>query len=236
MKFHLLPARTGSAAENMAADFLLLQRYPEPEAIRFRHYDWRNPAFTFGYSQKIAHIREQLPETDAELCRRPTGGGLVDHRNDWTYALVIPRRHPLCSARAGESYRIVHEVIRDTLAARGHPVALQEPSKESKRKRPSSNGVCFRKAENYDVIHRETAAKVAGAAQKRTSRGLLFQGSLDRSSIPDCAWEHFFDDLPRNLASAVSAELVATGWPDLEPEEESYLVEQFASGEWLERR
>ena len=31
----LLPELSGSAAENMALDFLLLQRFPEPSAARF---------------------------------------------------------------------------------------------------------------------------------------------------------------------------------------------------------
>ena len=34
MEFHVLPTRTGGAAENMALDFLLLQRYPDPAALR----------------------------------------------------------------------------------------------------------------------------------------------------------------------------------------------------------
>jgi len=97
MQLDLLPHRTAGAAENMAADFLLLQRYPEPAHARFRHYDWRGPAFTFGYGQKIAYVRDQLaalaPGEHPDLTRRPTGGGVVDHRNDWTFALVIPRGH-----------------------------------------------------------------------------------------------------------------------------------------------
>ena len=86
----LLPYRTGGAAENMATDFLLLQRAATDHPM-LRHYEWRRPAFTFGYSQKRAFIQSQLP-TDApfDLCRRPTGGGLVDHREDWTYSLIVP--------------------------------------------------------------------------------------------------------------------------------------------------
>ena len=56
MKLHWLPNRAAVAAENMATDFLLLRRYPEV-AVRFRHYDWHRPAFTFGYSQKIEFVR-----------------------------------------------------------------------------------------------------------------------------------------------------------------------------------
>ena len=83
----------------MAVDFLLLQRRPAPTAIRFRHYGWRNPAFTFGFGQKAAWVREHLPPGERfDICRRPTGGGIVDHRQDWTYTLVIPREHELWEA------------------------------------------------------------------------------------------------------------------------------------------
>ncbi len=85
MDLEILPVRRGGAAENMALDFLLLQRYPRPAVPRFRHYDWRGPAFTFGYAQKIAWVRGALPPGEpVDLCRRPTGGGIVDHRDDWT--------------------------------------------------------------------------------------------------------------------------------------------------------
>ena len=60
MNFDLLPTRTAGAAENMAIDFLLLQRYPNAGAPRFRHYEWRAPAFTFGYAQKIALVRASM--------------------------------------------------------------------------------------------------------------------------------------------------------------------------------
>ena len=118
---HVLPVRTGAAAENMALDFLLLQRYPAPADPRFRHYEWRRPAFTFGYSQKIKFVHANLPPEalakGGDLCRRPTGGGIVDHRHDWTYTLVLPRGHALYDERAAQSYRIVHECLATALAA-----------------------------------------------------------------------------------------------------------------------
>src|SRR5690606_34991168 len=111
MKLHLLADRSGGAAENMATDFMLLQRYPVA-AVRLRHYDWHRPAFTFGYSQKIAFVRTQMPADEPiELCRRPTGGGVVDHHDDWTYSLVIPRGHPLEELPATQSYRLIHESL-----------------------------------------------------------------------------------------------------------------------------
>ena len=61
MNLHVLPTRTGSAAENMALDFLLLQRYPTANAPRWRHYHWLTASFRFGYIQKISFVLSSLP-------------------------------------------------------------------------------------------------------------------------------------------------------------------------------
>lgn len=235
MKLHVLPVRTGGAAENMATDFLLLQRYPTPTDARFRHYGWRAPAFTFGYAQKIGFIRERLPAGETfDLCRRPTGGGLVDHRDDWTYALVIPRGHPLEELRATFSYRVVHEALADALRAQGVPAttktAAPEPDDETA-------GVCFERAEVYDVVNDATGAKIAGAAQKRNKHGLLFQGSVWRPAAGAAVdWDAFHDAFVMRLVGALGLEGETVPWPEFNEEEVSGLTEQYAAAEWNERR
>jgi len=179
MNLDVLPVRTGNAPENMAHDFLLLQRYPQAETARFRHYRWRGPAWTFGYSQKVAFVRAQIPAGNQDLCRRPTGGGVVDHTDDWTYALVVPRAHPLEAIRATESYRAVHECLAAALRVQGVPVRLARADESGAMEGGVVGpGVCFRRAEIFDVVHERTGEKVAGAAQKRNKSGLLVQGSL----------------------------------------------------------
>src|SRR6185369_5061730 len=180
MSLHVLPTRSAGAAENMATDFLLLQRYPDAVAPRFRHYDWHRPAFTFGYAQKIAFVRSQLRTDETfDLCRRPTGGGIVDHRDDWTYALVIPRGHPLEDLRATQSYREVHEALATALRAQDVP-AVTKQVRDPAESEPGPAGVCFQRAEVFDVVHERSGEKIAGAAQKRNKHGLLFQGSIWR--------------------------------------------------------
>lgn len=234
MEFHVLPSRTGGAAENMALDFLLLQRYPQAEAVRFRHYEWRGPAFTFGFGQKIAWVRAQLPaDTPLDLCRRPTGGGIVDHRRDWTYALVVPREHALWEARATLSYRLVHECLARALAELGQPAAVKarvEPAE------PAGPGVCFQRAELYDVVRAGTGEKIAGAAQKRNKRGLLFQGSIWKPAVGELDWDVFGGRFVAALARAVGVAATPAPWPELGEDDVSGLVEQYASPEWLEYR
>ena len=273
MQLDLLPHRTAGAAENMAADFLLLQRYPEPTRARFRHYDWRAPAFTFGFSQKIAYVREQLAallSSDVErvvpnalsvdLTRRATGGGIVDHRDDWTFALVIPRGHPLYDARATESYRQVHADLVAALRDQGQPVILKErcdadapcgselardgsPESRASSLPPSSLApsagptVCFIRPELYDVLHADTGQKIAGAAQKRTKHGLLFQGSIAKTTLsPTVDWDAFEEAFTTRLAATLGADLTPTPWPDFAEGEHDGLTEQYSSTEWIEYR
>jgi lipoate-protein ligase A len=240
MSLHVLPFRTGSAAENMACDFLLLQRYPEAAAPRFRHYGWHRPAFTFGYSQKIAFVRAALPPGGPfDLCRRPTGGGIVDHRDDWTYSLVIPRGHPLEELRATQSYREIHESLAAALRSQGVPARTKpvatEPEISAKSGLPA--GVCFERAEFHDVVHETTGAKIAGAAQKRNKHGLLFQGSIWRPAAGgDLDWERFHDDFVVQLTRALDTPAEAVPWPELPEAELEGLTEQYATPEWLEHR
>jgi lipoate-protein ligase A len=257
---HLLPVRTAGAAENMALDFLLLQRYPLPLAPRFRHYEWGGPACTFGFSQKLEFVRAHLPSvaqalegtpvpTPFDLCRRPTGGGIVDHRTDWTYALVLPRGHVLYDERAAQSYRIVHECLAAALVALGQPAAVNLACEKVERvalnalsgEAPCGQaapplGICFQRAELYDVVNTASGAKIAGAAQKRNKHGLLFQGSIEKNSVGPVDWESFAEHFTTALAAALGATAVATPWPELNEDEVTGLIEQYSSLEWLEYR
>lgn len=235
---HVLPVRTAGAAENMALDLLLLQRYPDQAVARFRHYEWRGPAFTFGYSQRIDYVRANLPaEENLELCRRATGGGIVDHRHDWTYALVLPRRHAIYDARATQAYHDVHACLVEALEALGQKVEL----KANVRKETAGEGgtvsalptICFVRAEPYDVLHSATGEKIAGAAMKRNRHGLLFQGSIEKSRLGALAWDKFQSLFTAALGRLLAMEPVEMPWPDLNEDEVSGLIEQYSTPEWI---
>lgn len=257
MSLEILPTRAADAAENMAVDFLLLQRYPREAVSRFRHYTWRNPAFTFGYSQKIAAVRASLPAGETfDLCRRPTGGGLVDHQDDWTYAIVIPRGQALEDLRATQSYREVHECLAGALQRQGVPAVTKSvPTMASPPSAPTGGkssprdptiaagfpevgpGVCFERAELFDVVHSATGEKIAGAAQKRNKRGLLFQGSLWRPALGQTLDEdQLLEDFVAALAAVLNVTATPVPWPDFNDDEVSGLAEDYRSTEWIESR
>jgi lipoate-protein ligase A len=231
---HVLPVRTGAAAENMALDFLLLQRYPDAVAARFRHYEWRRAACTFGFSQKIEFVRTQLPPGETvDLCRRPTGGGVVDHRNDWTYSLVLPRGHALYDERAAHSYRAVHECLTQALVALGQPAEVKMACEACE---DALAGVCFQRAELYDVVNPRTGRKIAGAAQKRNKHGLLFQGSIEKAALDPVDWDDFSARFVQALGQTLRLETKETPWPELNEAEVEGLIEQYSSPEWVEYR
>ena len=241
MPLHVLPIRTAGAAENMAIDFLLLQRYPEQTATRFRHYEWRRPAFTFGYSQKISYVRANLPaEEGLELCRRATGGGIVDHRNDWTYALVLPRGLAIYDAQATQAYHDVHACLVEALMALGQPAVLKascDSVEMCEGEQPSSAPtICFVRAELYDVLNSATGEKIAGAAMKRNKYGLLFQGSIEKSRLGPVDWDEFQIKFTAALSRLLGTNVVGVPWPEISEDEVSGLIEQYSAAEWNEAR
>jgi lipoate-protein ligase A len=164
----LLRQGKNAADYNMALDEALLQSAPETGRPVLRFYGWREPAASFGYSQKYADIEKWTRLRP--LVRRPTGGGLVAHDADWTYSLIFPPGHLWYRFKAVESYRRAHEWVRDAFAKMGVASTL---SLAGQKEIP---GQCFIGAEKDDVLWH--GRKIAGAAQRRTRSGLLIQGSV----------------------------------------------------------
>jgi lipoate-protein ligase A len=215
----------------MATDFLLLKRYPRADAARFRHYHWQRPAFTFGYAQKIDFVRARLPRDEPlDVTRRATGGGIVDHREDWTYALVIPREHELWKRPGPAIYHAVHDALVAALNALGADVRLQRELPETEP------GVCFERPEIDDVVLASDGRKVAGAALKRAKHAVLLQGSIWRPLVPHVDWNALEEKFPETLAFSLGLGATQPGWPDFDAEEEQMLVDQYASHEWIDAR
>ena len=164
----LLNSGPGAADFNMAFDEALLEFATRLGKPVLRFYGWTERAASFGYSQKYSEV-ERLTQL-RPLVRRPTGGSLVPHDADWTYSLVFPPTHGWHALNATESYRRVHEWIRDAFAR------LDVTTELSPCSRKDVPGQCFIGAEHFDLLWH--GKKIAGAAQRRNRRGLLIQGSV----------------------------------------------------------
>lgn len=233
-----IPNAFGDAATNMAIDAALLETLPPATAV-FRHYGWTEPALTFGYSQHYREVAAHAPD-GITLCRRLSGGGMVDHRNDWTYALVIHRDATCAQSSSTELYRQLHTALADALEQQGIETRLAPCPRKcgvvlAKHSGPDQ---CFVQPAMNDVLH-PSGAKIAGAAMKRTRRGLLIQGSITRSMLADNFDEQIFYTA---FTTALTARLKMTQMPaqDLHHLFDNTLIQQlkirFASQTWSNRR
>ncbi len=240
----VLPLKEADAYSNMADDLLMLERHPNPQSLRFRHYQWSNPAYTFGYGQKRFQVADMLPGKEVELCRRPTGGGLVDHENDWTYGLALPSSNSLCRGYPIRLYRLLHEALADALRGMGQPAELAHPNgpKKGIEKSPPPTGrpdlaICFKESQKFDVVVPESGRKIAGAALKRNRYGLLAQGSIDKGAIRQgLDWNRFLEAVTEGLGSELKAVKISADPPAYDCKIERKTREYFASAEWNNRR
>jgi lipoyl(octanoyl) transferase len=212
--FHDIPSR--SAALNMAIDEALLETAEIP-TIRF--YKWDHPALSFGYFGKVTDVANYAPERD--LVRRWTGGGIVFHGDDLTYAIVIPATEPALSESAMSIYEKIHNAIRAAFAANGRSVEL------AMNGAPKISDSCFANPVRADVIL--NGHKVAGAAQRRTRRGLLQQGSIQDVDLTN----KFADQFAKELCSecyhkTLDEALIARACEIAE--------QKYGAASWLQRR
>jgi len=185
-----------SAAMNMAIDEALLQTAADP-TIRF--YRWRSPALSFGYFGEFSDVTIYAAARD--LVRRWTGGGIVFHGDDLTYSIVIPVKDPVFDESSIATYEKIHRGLAHALNEVGERAVVAggvDPGRMtlSKRAAVSAGGYnCFTNPVRADVMME--GRKIAGAAQRRTRRGLLQQGSIQGFVMEA--------DLSQKFAQALSA-------------------------------
>jgi len=229
---HILPWSESTAALNMARDLLLLEAYPESDVPRFRAYGWSEPAFTFGVSQRWADYRVKVPP-NTTLVRRATGGGLVSHLQDWTFALALPSTHPVFALEALESYGVILLSLEKALHAQGQPVA-RVPSPIGPRGFHAPE-VCANRPEPHDLVNSETGQKVAGAAQKRTRDGLLLEGYVWKPFLPGLDTERLMTNFTDQLAQALGTQTQIVAEPVYRKDVAAAAAEKFSSQAWNER-
>lgn len=151
----------------MAIDEALVRRMEFP---LLRCYQWGAPEITLGFFTPIA----QVASLSEPVTRRWTGGGVVEHGDDLTFSLIIPRSFLSRECRAADRYRSIHEALVAALRDTGTDHFAAQPSPPENRSMP---GHCFRSPVSWDVIDTRDGAKSVGGAQRLSRTGLLHQGS-----------------------------------------------------------
>ncbi len=168
------------AAMNMAIDEAILIAQKEHPIPTLRFYDWKTPAFSFGYFQDI------VAEVDVEACRadnielvkRMTGGGTVVHGCDLTYTLILPRYTG--EMRVSDAYQHIGECLVKAFEKLGIPAKSYSATANLSQ---STQNICLTNPAEHDVMYNDK--KLAGVSVRRNRCGVMFQGYISLDMPPD---------------------------------------------------
>jgi lipoate-protein ligase A len=153
--------------------------------------------------------------------RRWTGGGLVEHGEDLTITLAVPREALFSRLPPMDTYREIHRAIAGALDPFVPGIRLAAADDLS------TGLACFAHPAPADLL--AGGRKILGGAQRRSQCGLLYQGSLQ------------IENVPQDFAGRLAARL-ATHWEEWQPPRAllslaSELAEsRYATPEWTTRR
>lgn len=181
--FEILDGDSRSAKENMELDKRLLDRMHAGSNPVLHIHRWRAPCATYGYFFPIGRHIKSLSNASSklEIAKRPTGGGMVFHAFDISFALILPLTFPRISEVTLNNYHLINSAalraVKRFLSLKGQEKLLLSLLEKEEDAQGQVEGFCMAKPTIYDVILPD-GRKVVGAAQRRTKQGLLHQGTL----------------------------------------------------------
>jgi lipoate-protein ligase A len=164
----LLPFSQADGAYNMAADEVLLHS-AQSEQPSLRFYGWTEATLSLGYFQSSA-VWDMDPKLRAlPFVRRPTGGAMLLHHHELTYALALPPH----LARQTEPWLCrMHRIIRAAL----HRLGVECHLAGEQEKRQAHAVFCFQQFTPGDLLL--GGSKIVGSAQRRQKGCLLQHGAI----------------------------------------------------------
>ncbi len=179
MQWKVIDSGAGSAQDNMSLDGQLLEGLEGSENPILHLYDWKGPSATHGLLMSPEDFLsiEGLEKEGVELAERPTGGGIIFHLWDFAFSVLVPSRCPLFSTNTLDNYALVNravlEMVKEFL---GEKHSFELIAEDEKPQDLYCERFCMAKPTKYDVVYE--GKKIAGAAQRKTKKGFLHQGSI----------------------------------------------------------
>ncbi len=165
------------------ASFLACADTLESPVVHF--YSWRHKSITYGHfidPWSLLH-QEKVSLHGFDVARRPTGGGLLFHYYDLSFSVIIPTYHPKLSLNVMENYFLINSAIlysiQDSVESI-HGITMYPEKREEAC--ATLRSLCMASPTKYDLMFH--GYKVGGAAERRTKRGLLHQGSIFLAAPP----------------------------------------------------
>ena len=159
---------------NMAIDEAMLLTQKANLQPTLRLYDWLQPAFSFGYFQRLSDEVDVSACTahGIELVRRMTGGGTVVHGWDVTYTIVVPHGSDGLPKDISAAYCAISNGLIYGLQRLDIDVAYQI----EKPTMGDAPNICLTNPAQYDTLI--NGKKIAGVSQRRNQIGVMYQGYI----------------------------------------------------------
>ncbi len=179
MVWKIIDTGIHSAEENMRLDAALLEEADQHKHPILHLYEWEGRSATHGYflkPEELLHM-DNVHTLGISLARRPTGGGVVFHLWDMAFSVLVPASCPEFSQNTLENYAFVNAAVLSAVKefSQGKLPFSLTPDDLSERDAQCKH-FCMAKPTKYDVMWE--GRKVAGAAQRKTRKGFLHQGTI----------------------------------------------------------
>ncbi|CAG0985880.1 lipoate---protein ligase [Geobacteraceae bacterium] len=188
---------------NMAVDEALLQHFdPVASLPVLRLYGWEPPAFSLGRFQRAddaLHL-DRCAAAGIPVVRRITGGGVIYHAAELTYAVVCAPRHISDARGVKETFRALTGFLLRFYGNLGIEAswAVDSPYRRFGGRTP----LCFAGQEEYDIV--ADGRKIGGNAQRRLKDVIFQHGSLPlRCALAEALL--FFQAPPRGLLEGTTS-------------------------------
>ncbi len=164
---------------NMAVDEALLACFdPERSAPLLRLYGWSPPALSLGRFQKAHEVLdlERCSRAGIPVVRRITGGGVIYHAEELTYALVCAPHQIPPAATIKESFRVLTAFLLRFYEKLGLDAGYAVDHCPGGTRLGIRTPFCFAGKESYDIL--VEGRKIGGNAQRRLKNAIFQHGSI----------------------------------------------------------
>ncbi len=164
-----------TGAANMALDEALASFVAQgrvPPTLRI--YGWSRRTISIGRFQAASDIDRAAAQAQAvEMVRRPTGGRALLHAEEVTYAVALPRDHPVARGGVLETYRRISQGLVAALAQLGLEADPLVPGRPGPG---AHSAACFEIPSAYEIT--VGGKKLIGSAQCTRAGYVLQHGSV----------------------------------------------------------
>lgn len=200
---------------NMAVDEALLQHFdPAASLPVLRLYGWEPPAFSVGRFQRAGealHL-ERCAAAGIPVVRRITGGGVIYHAEELTYAVVCAPRHISDARGVKESFRSLTGFLLRFYGDLGIEASWAVDVPSEGECLGGRTPLCFAGKEEYDIV--AGGRKIGGNAQRRQKDVIFQHGSIPLRCAMADVLPYFREPPPGLLEGAASlADLGVTAGP-----------------------